>query len=459
VTTRSESWSPPASKVDARLWAVATLAGAVVLAVSWGVLHVGPFDDAEIVDTPVYQEYGEAMLDGEVPYRDFEVEYPPAALPVFLIPALAGQDDYRNVFEALMLVCGFAALAAMAYALAVSGARPARVYTAAAIVALAPIALGPVVLTRFDLWPAALVAGALAALAADRSRLGLGLLAVAAAAKLYPLVLLPLALVYVGRRRGRREALVSLGVFVAASAAIVLPFAVLSAGGVAESVTRQGGRPLQIESLGAALLLAGHQLGLYEPTVVSTFGSQNLEGSLPDALAAMQTGLMVFAVAAIWAFFAVGAATRPRLFAAAAAVVAGFVAFGKVLSPQFLIWLIPLVPLVLAADERAEADMSRGQPPGRGPEGRAPGSGLAFTHRGSVQAATSWGQPPGRGLNGPIPLPTVAAFAAGLVLTQLWFPSRYWDFVALGSEVWLVVARDLILVALFALLAARLLRR
>ena len=401
MTTRPESWSPPVKGLDARRWAVATLAGAVLLAASWGALHVGPFDDQEIVDTPVYQDYGEAMLEGEVPYRDFEVEYPPAALPVFLLPSLGGEEDYRTVFEGLMLACALAALAAVAYALAVTGVSPRRLYAAVGIVALAPLALGPVILTRYDLWPAALVAGALAALAVDRSRLGLGLVALGAAAKLYPLVLLPLAVVYVGRRRGRREALVSLAVFAAVAVAIVLPVAVLSPGGLAESVTRQGGRPLQVESLSAALLLVGHQLELYEPTVVSTFGSQNLAGSLPDALAAMQTGLMVFAVAAVWLLFAVGGATRARLFAGSAVAVAAFIAFGKVLSPQFLIWLVPLVPLVAAS------------------------------------------------------LPA-ALLVGGLVLTQLWFPSRYWDFVGLGPEAWLVLARDLVLIALAVLLAREL---
>ena len=34
----------------------------------------------------MYEEYGEAMVDGKVPYRDFDVEYPPLALPVFLFP-------------------------------------------------------------------------------------------------------------------------------------------------------------------------------------------------------------------------------------------------------------------------------------------------------------------------------------------------------------------------------------
>jgi hypothetical protein len=39
------------------------------------------------------------------------------------------------------------------------------------------------------------------------------------------------------------------------------------------------------------------------------------------------------------------------------------------------------------------------------------------------------------------------------VFTQGWFPERYWNVVMLGGGAWLVLARDLVLVALFAVLA------
>jgi hypothetical protein len=73
-----------------------------------------------------------------------------------------------------------------------------------------------------------------------------------------------------------------------------------------------------------------------------------------------------------------------------------------VLSPQFLIWLIPLVPLV------------RGR------------RGLAAS----------------------------AVLATALVLTQLWFPYRYWDLALRQAELpsYLVLARDLVLLALVAAL-------
>jgi hypothetical protein len=399
MSARSESSSRPAEAGGA---GPAIALGLVLLTISWGLLHVGFWHRNPIIDTPLYQGYGEKIVDGQVPYRDFPVEYPPAALPVFVLPALAADDDYGSAFELLMWACAVATIVLLAVTLSAAGAGTVRLYAATAFAGIAPLLLGSVILTRFDLWPAALAAGALAALVSGRDRLGLGVLGLATAAKLYPAVLLPIALVWVARRRGPREAALGLGVFAVVIAAIVLPFAILSPGGVAHSLTTQLGRPLQIESLGAAILLAAHQLGLYDPTVVSTHGSQNLSGSLPGAVAAVETALQLLALVAVWLLFAHGRPDRERLLVASAAAVVAFIAFGKVLSPQFLIWLLPLVPLV----------------------------------GGSAGIAACW------------------VFAGALVTTQLWFPHRYWDVVALEPAGWLVLVRDLLLVALLAVLVA-----
>ena len=397
MSARSESSSQPAETGGP---AAAIALGLVLVTISWALLHVGFWGRNPIIDTPVYQGYGTKMLDGEAPYRDFSVEYPPAALPVFALPALADKEDYGSAFELVMWVCAAAAIVFLATALSALGADAARLYAATAFAALAPLLLGSVILSRFDLWPVALTAGALTALVVGRDRVGLGVLGVATAAKLWPGVLLPLVLVWLYRKRGKDEALVGLGIFLAVIAVIVLPFLVLSPGGVAHSLTTQLGRPLQIESLGAGLLLVAHQLGLYAPHVVSTHGSQNLSGALPDALGVLLTILQAAALVAVWIAFARGRADRERLLCAATAAVVAFVAFGKVLSPQFLIWLIPLVPLV------------------------AGGTGVT----------ACW------------------LFAAALVTTQIWFPHRYWDVVDLNAVAVLVLLRDLLLVALFAVL-------
>ena len=87
----------------------AAAALASIFVASWAALHQDRFKRGEIVDTPVYQSYGDAMCEGEVPYRDFAVEYPPGALPFFVLPAYeeAGNvDSFRRAFEALVAACG-----------------------------------------------------------------------------------------------------------------------------------------------------------------------------------------------------------------------------------------------------------------------------------------------------------------------------------------------------------------
>ena len=375
----------------------------VLFSLSWAALHRGFYARDQIVDTPVYQRYGDLMATGHVPYRDFGLEYPPGALPMFVLPALGHHDaaqftSFRASFESLLWACGVAMLVAMAFALRALGASARRTGGALVFAALAPLALGSVVLSRFDLWPAAITAAALAALVWGRLRLGHGLLGLGVAAKVYPAVLVPLALAHVWRRRGRREALVCLGVLVAVIAVVVGPFLALAPGGVWSSVVRQTTRPLQIESIGAAILIALHHTAGLGVTMRSSHGSQNLAGGGPNAVGSLQTVLQAAALLAIWALYARGRGGREELLRASAAAAVAFVALGKVLSPQFLIWLVPLVPLV------------------RGRRGFA----------------------------------ASALLLVAMVLTQVWFPFRYWDY-ALGFQTtasWLVLARDLVMLAL-----------
>jgi Glycosyltransferase family 87 len=384
-----------------RFTELAAVAAAALFLASWGVLHTAWYDEGEIVDIPVYEAYGNAMEDGAVPYRDIRPEYPPGALPVFVLPALLSDDEegFRDVFEWLMAACGAAMVLLTGVALAGLRATRSRTVFVLAFAACFPLLLGSVVLTRFDLWPAVLVAGAFAALVHGRDRVGFGVLGAAVAVKLYPAVLVPVAVAYVWRRRGRREAIVCLGLLAAVIALVFLPFLVVAPGGVAHSIGRQLSRPLQIESIGSALYLAAHHLLGLDVEMRSGHGSQNLHATGTGVAAAVFSLVQIGALVWIWSR---RPGTAEELVRWSAAALVAFVALGKVLSPQFLIWLVPAVPLV---------------------------AGL-------------------RGLRASMLL------AGALVLTQLWFPSRYWD---LARELdllpsLLVLARDLVLVALLVVL-------
>ena len=405
MVASSQSWSRPAEPQRAALALVAAL---VLMIGSWTVLHEWFFAESQIIDTPVYYRYGNAMADGRVPYRDFGVEYPPGALPIFAIPAVghapSSFETYRRIFETLLWFCAAIGLLCMASVLRSLRAEQRRTAAALALAAALPVALGSVCLSRFDLWPAAISVGGLAALLAGRHRLGLAVLGCALATKLWPGVLVPFALVYVWRRKGRREAVLAAGAFVAAVAAFFVPFLVVAPDGVWDSLSRQLTRPLQIESVGSAFLLAAHHAFGLDIEMKSSHGSQNLAGSLPTGVGIALTVLQLGTLLALWLrWVRLPAPTAEGLVRNSAAAVTAFVALGKVLSPQFLMWLIPLVPLV------------------RGRRGFA-ASGLLL---------------------------------AACVLTQIWFPYRYWvlahEFAELPS--WLVLVRDLVLVALLAVLA------
>jgi len=151
---------------------------------------------------------------------------------------------------------------------------------------------------------------------------------------------------------------------------------------------------MQIESLAASYLMAsGH------PQVINTFGTEGIPGhrGLRAIVLLAQLGTLLW----IWIAFARGAATRDRFIRFAAAGVCAFIAFGNVLSPQYLIWLVPLVALVRGA-------------------------------RGVAVSVT---------------------FVAAFLCTDLWYGTqRYWDYVASGEWGWLVLTRNLILIVLLALL-------
>ncbi|MGZ4359899.1 MAG: glycosyltransferase 87 family protein [Gaiellaceae bacterium] len=391
-----------ASRPSVRLMLALVVASGALFFGAWKALHHGFLARHQLLDTPIYQQYGDEMVKGRVPYRDFAVEYPPGSLAVFVLPGLGGgghQDAnvYRHRFEWLMLVCGLATVLGLGAALALRGAGRGQAMLALGFAGLAPLALGSVLLSRFDLLPAALSVAALAALLGDRDRLGLGLLGAGVAVKIYPLLLVPPAILWVWRRRGRVEALAAAQIFAVVVLLVFLPFAFVAPGGVLHSIWVQVTRPLQIESLGSSLLIAAHDLFGLGLSVQTSSGSQNVRGTGSSFVATLVSLVQIGALLGIWAWFARGEASSERLVRSCAASIVAFVALGKVLSPQFLIWLVPLVPLV------------RGR------------RGVAAT----------------------------GLLTLSLVLTQVWFPHRYWRLVAFGSgESALLLTRNLVLIGL-----------
>src|SRR5438876_4909367 len=222
-----------------------------------------------------------------------------------------------------MGVCGAGCIAAAAFALRTVGAGAERTWAALLAIGVAPLVLGSLFDTRFDLWPTLLAVGALAALIRDRPVVSGALLGLGFAAKLWPAVLLPIAIVHLWRRRGRRAALVHVAAFVAVAAACFIPFAVLGPHGLRAMFTDQLDRPLQLESLGAAVLMAAQHVGMRPLATIDSHGAQALSGRGAGLAADLSTVFEVVTVVAIWIVFALRrTADREGVLLAAAAVVA-----------------------------------------------------------------------------------------------------------------------------------------
>jgi hypothetical protein len=349
-------------------------------------------------DIQEYFQYAQRTFEGQVPYRDFSLEYPPGALPVVLAPGPA-DHGYYDRFRVLMLALGAAAIALLVAVLFRAGADAAELAAGVLVPATLPFTLNPsLVVQRYDLWPAALVLLALLALLRGRRALGLVTLGVGAAAKLYPLALVPLAIL---TRRGRAHVFRELAIVAAGALALVVPFAIVAPRGVGHVGSLLVRRPLHVESLGGSILLAAHQFGVYRPTTYLSIGkSWDLAGPAAKAVALAGSLVEAAALVAVWFLFARGPRGPRDFLLAVAAAVVGFVAFGKIFSPQYMVWVAAAVPLAL---------------------GRV---------RPYVLTAT----------------------LAALLLTLYVYDWGYFDLLRGGIVSWVMLARNLILVALFCAL-------
>jgi uncharacterized membrane protein len=280
-----------------------------------------------------------------VPYRDFPFEYPPLPLVVMALPRIFASSlaGYRVAFGVLaaLLTLG-AAWIGVILSGELGAERPKDPWRRMALLVLA---LGPVLVSRFDALPALLVALAVLFLVRHRT-FAAGLVAGAAVmAKLYPvMLLLPWVAILLGERRVRAALMLASGAGVAI-AAIASPFLWLCPEAFLRSTFVYGARPFQVEGLvGAATVLA-----LGKSAIVGSFGSYNVIS--PAWLGRGWNVLLPLAIATCSVLAARQARRDPaasatqrttRLLAWTTAALALVLVTSKVLSPQYLIWLVPL---------------------------------------------------------------------------------------------------------------------
>jgi hypothetical protein len=246
---------------------------------------------------------------------------------------------YVEAFSWEMIAIDLAIVALLAL-----GLRAASAHVAAALVcysagifvlsgALAPDSAldASLPLARFDLVPAALVLAALLAREADRSATWSALLSIGAAVKAYPLLLY--AVLVRGERSPRSVAIAAI-VPLAVAAVVVLA----TGDSFGSAISYQSDRDLQVETVAATPLLVAHLLGGGAGITVGG-GSFNIDASGADAARAISVVLLLAGyVLVVWLAWR----SKAPPMHAGAAVIAVAIVFAPVLSPQFLLWLLPI---------------------------------------------------------------------------------------------------------------------
>ena len=328
------------------------LAGAALTVATWAFVSFMPvFSNWLFGDARFYENWGNWMTNHQVPYRDFNVEYPPGALPTFAVPVylkliFGHYNTWYFWFRIELLVFALLMLAAMGWALAELRVSRRHAYAALCIAGVTPALLGPTTLFHYDYWPAMFGVAAVAALVARRGVLACTFAALGAVAKVYPAVIIPIALIELWRH-GRWR---SVGAGVGAALAVVLvtvgPFAVIAPHGVWWAIHREVSRHLETETLGASMVGAAHELAGVHIHVIARDASHSLAGAWPDAVASASTVVTLVALIGVYLLYVRSRRTPEDQVVACAAAVTAYVAFSKVFSPQYVMWLVPLVPLV-----------------------------------------------------------------------------------------------------------------
>ena len=303
--------------------------------------------------TGLFYEYGGRVLAGQLPYRDFFSEYPPLAIAFFTIPRMLGASfrwyyvwyQVEVVIADLLIVL---ALYVAARRWALSPWRLIGAYTAAVL------AVGPINLHQFDIFPAALSLFAVLRFASNDAIGAGGLLALAVMTKVYPILLAPMfvLLAWQSNRRGVAKAIIA---FVLTCTVVLLPWLVRGPASLRGMLSFHAERGTHLDSVYSTISFAAQSLGFGWVDVVYNFRSWNISGPVPNALARISTIVLIGVLAVVYTVIHRAARDRgpdsPRdvQFIGHAALVVQLAAMvvSKVLSPQYLIWLTPFVPFVI----------------------------------------------------------------------------------------------------------------
>ncbi|MFD8739955.1 glycosyltransferase 87 family protein [Streptomyces sp. NPDC059618] len=315
--------------------------GVAALLVIWGLtrltlllfvakVYVFPGPDVTSDVSVIYHGWYDVLRHGSFPLRDVTWQYPPAASLAILAPGLLPFLDYAHAFFVLAFVADLVVFGLLLYA----GSRSGKSLRGAWVWTVGVPLLGPTVYARYDVMVTAVAVAAL--LAGSRHPRVMGMLTgFGAMVKVWPVLLLLGAV----RRRA--------WVWTAATAAGIGALFWATMPGSFAFLRFQRDRGTEVESLGSLVFHVARHHG-WNGRVLLNYGSVEFVGPYVDLVstAALILTALSFGWLLLWRLCAKRFLSHTLADAAFVAVLM-FTTTSRVISPQYLVWLVGIAAVCL----------------------------------------------------------------------------------------------------------------
>jgi hypothetical protein len=304
--------------------------------------------------------YAQLVSQGQLPYRDFAVEYPPLGMLLIVLPGLAHvgaltEWGYGTSFALEMLALDLLTLF-LVMRLAKGLIPGDRTGLYAGLLYTAFVAASGAIAQKFDLVAGTFCAVAVVALLRRRDGLAWVMLVLAALTKGYPLALAPVFILYrlMEGRAGWRGLSVGLRAALASSVVLTVPLVLVTGiEPLIQAVVYHVDRGTEIESMYSGLMLLGGRLfGLATASYANlTDQSQDILSPLNGLVDAIAVPLGVVLIGLLYWQFYRAIKTHPQerdqaLLRTSTLVLLAFIITFRALPGHYLLAMLPLAALV-----------------------------------------------------------------------------------------------------------------
>ena len=309
-------------------------------------------------DPDVFYRYAQLVGRGQLPFLGSAFEYPPLAIIPMALPYLLGGAPTIALYRPLLFFQNVALIAAIGVGvvwLARRGAARETPLRSLVVYVLMAVALEPVITWRVDTAVTALTVVALIMSISGRTFASGIAVGAAVMTKLYPVAMLPI--LALGHVRGRHwlPGLALVGVATLTAAVIAVALMLVAGTPSLYFVQYEVTRGTQIESVPGALTFLAAIAGLADVSVSHAFGSMQVASAMLAPLEPVMTVVTVGGIAAgglaVWHRYRADCRAHGAFQASSQAAyltVVGLLVLvtSRVLSPQYIFWIVPFAALL-----------------------------------------------------------------------------------------------------------------